>query len=81
MDDLRGAFLAEAPPQWRRSVTRIFDRWLTQKHGDQDISPPDPKLAASFGMTINTNDNKGGEPFNAFARFGKFFWRQVTRIH
>ena len=77
MDDLRGAFIAEAPLEQRRAVARTFNRWLSSKRGDEDIAPPDPQLALALG--INPNINKGNDG-NAFARLGKFFWQQMTRI-
>jgi len=77
MDDLRGAFIAEAPLNKRRAVARIFQRWLSSKRGDEDIAPPDPELAASLG--INPNTQKSNDR-NAFARLGRFFWQQMTRI-
>ncbi|MBC7909851.1 MAG: hypothetical protein H7Y30_05080 [Pyrinomonadaceae bacterium] len=75
MDDLRGAFIAEAPLAQRRAVTRIFQRWLSARRGDEDIAPPDPELAASLGL--NPTAQKGDR--NAFARLGKFVW-QVIRL-
>ncbi len=77
MDDLRGAFVAEAALPQRRAVTRTFNRWLSGKHGDEDISPPDPQLAAALGLNPNFSKNNDR---NAFARLGKFFWQQMTRI-
>jgi hypothetical protein len=77
LDDLRGAFAAAAPLEQRRTVARTFNRWLSSKRGDEDIAPPDPQLALALG--INPNISKGNEG-NAFARLGKFFWQQMTRI-
>lgn len=77
MDDLRGAFIGEASIEQRRAVNRTFDRWLSSKSGDEDIAPPDPKLAAELGLTAKV-DAKNGR--NVFARVGKFFWQQMTRI-
>lgn len=77
MDDLRGAFAAEAPLLQRRAVTRTFNRWLSGRRGDEDIAPPDPQLAAALG--INPTMTKRDEG-NRFARLGKFFWQQMTRI-
>jgi hypothetical protein len=77
MDDLRGAFAASAPLEQRRAVARTFNRWLSSKRGDEDIAPPDPELALALG--INPNISKGNDG-NAFARLGKFFWQQMTRI-
>ncbi|HEX8070114.1 MAG TPA: M1 family aminopeptidase [Pyrinomonadaceae bacterium] len=77
LDDLRGAFVAEAPVAQRRTVIRTFDRWLSERHGDEDIAPPNPQLAAALGITPeqpNANNR------NAFSRLGRFFWRQMTRI-
>ncbi|HYY59228.1 MAG TPA: M1 family aminopeptidase [Pyrinomonadaceae bacterium] len=77
LDDLRGAFVAEAPLLQRRAVTRTFNRWLSGKRGDEDIAPPDPQLAAALGINPSiTKSNEG----NRFARLGKFFWQQMTRI-
>jgi hypothetical protein len=76
LNDLRGAFVAEAPAEQRRTVTRTFDRWLASKRGDEDIGPPDAKLAAELGLP-----SKGGSGvFTPFAKVGKFFWQQMIRI-
>jgi hypothetical protein len=77
MDDLRGAFVGEASIEQRRAVSRIFDRWLASKNGDEDIAPPDPKLAADLGLPAKGDAKSGG---NVFARVGRFFWQQMTRI-
>lgn len=77
MDDLRGAFIAEAPLNQRRAVARTFNRWLSGKHGDEDIAPPDPKLAAALGIPPHLHKHNDR---NAFARFGKFFWHQMRRV-
>ena len=77
LDDLRGAFIAEAPVTERRAVTRTFDRWLSGRHGDEDIAPPNPQLAAALGLTP---EPAGAPNRNAFSRLGRFFWRQMTRI-
>lgn len=76
LDDLRSAFAGAASLEQRRSVSRTFDRWLMAKRGDEDIAPPDPKLAAELGLP--TKDPKSGR--NVFSRVGKFFWQQMTRI-
>jgi hypothetical protein len=82
LDDLRGAFIAEAPLQQRREVARTFNRWLASKRGDEDIGRPDQELATSLGLPVKPIQQRGGDrnPLNAFARVGKFFWQQVTRI-
>jgi Peptidase family M1 domain len=77
LDDLRGAFVAEAPLPERRAVTRTFARWLSQRHGDEDIAPPNTQLAAELGLSV---ERAAGPPGNRFSRLGKFFWRQMTRI-
>jgi Peptidase family M1 domain len=77
LDDLRGAFIAEAPVTERRAVTRTFDRWLSERHGDEDIAPPNPQLASALGLTP---EPAGTPNRNAFSRLGRFFWRQMTRI-
>ena len=82
LDDLRGALIAEAPLEQRRGVARTFNRWLVSKRGDEDIAKPDQELATSLGLPSKPNQQRGGDrnPLNAFARVGKFFWQQVTRI-
>src|SRR5712692_3580814 len=81
MNDLRGAFIAEAPAEQRRVVTRTFDRWLSSKRGDEDIGPPDAKLAEELGLPARVGNAKGEKSvFTAFAKVGKFFWQQMTRI-
>ncbi|MDQ1558626.1 MAG: hypothetical protein QOD32_1686 [Pyrinomonadaceae bacterium] len=77
LDDLRGAFVAEAPVAERRAVTRTFDRWLSERHGDEDIAPPNPQLAAALGLTPETTGTPNRNPVS---RLGRFFWRQMTRI-
>jgi hypothetical protein len=79
LEDLRAAFVAEAELQQRRMVTRTFDRWLSEKRGDQDIAPPNPQLLAALGMTAEQSQ-QGPRDRNAFSRLGRFFWRQMTRI-
>lgn len=76
-NDLVGAFIAEAPIEQRRAVSRTFDRWLSQRRGDEDISPPNAQLASALGVSVEQGSKDSG---NRFARLGKFFWRQMTRI-
>jgi hypothetical protein len=76
MADLRGAVVGETAVEQRRAVSRTFDRWLSSKNGDEDIAPPDPKLAAELGLP--TRDPRTGG--NVFSRVGKFFWGQMTKI-
>lgn len=80
--DLRDAFFAKASPAEKRQLARTLSRWLAEKHGDEDIAPPDPRLAESLGL--NTDTAKSGaqqqQQRNKFARLGKFFWQQMTRI-
>ncbi|MBA2340374.1 MAG: hypothetical protein H0V88_08250, partial [Pyrinomonadaceae bacterium] len=90
LDDLRGALIAEAPLAQRRIVTRTFNRWLTEKRGDEDIAPPNQQLALALGITTTAGDGttsaaergnaSGKERPNPFSRLGKFFWKQMTRI-
>jgi Peptidase family M1 domain len=77
LSDLSGAFIAEAPVEQRRAVARTFDRWLSERHGDEDIAPPNQQLAAALGMSVEQGSRDSG---NRFSRLGKFFWRQMTRI-
>lgn len=82
LDDLRGALVAEAPIEQRRGVARTFSRWLSSRRGDEDISPPDRELAVSLGLPAKPGGQKGGSnAFTPFAKLGKFFWQQMTRIH
>ncbi|MDQ2856323.1 MAG: hypothetical protein M3R68_08340 [Acidobacteriota bacterium] len=82
MDDLRGAFIAEAPVEQRRMVGRTFNRWLSSKRGDEDIAPPDRQLADSLGLPGKPETQRSGDrnAFTVFGRLGKFFWQQMTRI-
>ncbi len=82
LDDLRGALVAEAPLEQRRRIARTFNRWLASKRGDEDIAKPDQELASSLGLPAKAGQQKGGDrnAFTAFARLGKFFWQQMTRI-
>lgn len=76
LDDLKDAFKEQSGiAQQQMAISRTFNRWLNTKRGDKDIAPPDPKLADSLGIAPKKKD-KG----NSFARLGKFFWRQMTRI-
>ena len=82
LDDLRGAFMAEAPIEQRRAVARTFNRWLASKRGDEDIARPDQELAKSLGLPPNAGKERSGDrnALTPFARVGKFFWQQMTRI-
>jgi hypothetical protein len=80
MNDLRGAFLAGARIEQRRAVNRTFDRWLSSKRGDEDIGPPDLKLAQELGLPAKADVKGDRNVFTAFAKVGKFFWQQMTRI-
>jgi hypothetical protein len=82
LEDLRGAFIAEAPVEQRRAIARTFNRWLASKRGDEDIARPDRELASSLGLPGKPDQQRGGDrnPLSAFARVGKFFWQQMTRI-
>jgi peptidase M1-like protein len=82
LEDLRGAFIAEAPIEQRRAVARTFNRWLASKRGDEDIARPDQELARSLGLPPNVGKERSSDrnALTAFARVGKFFWQQMTRI-
>ncbi|MEP6742820.1 MAG: M1 family aminopeptidase [bacterium] len=81
LDDLRGAIMAETPVEQRRVMARTFTRWLSSKRGDEDISGPDRELANSLGLRVKTNERGNDRnALGAFARVGKFFWQQMTRI-
>jgi hypothetical protein len=78
LDDLRAALTAQAVDVLqRRVVERLFARWLSSKHGDEDIAPPDPEMADSLGITKRPKSSKDR---NAFAKLGKFFWQQMIRL-
>jgi aminopeptidase N len=77
-EDLRAAFAAVAEIQQRRALTRTFNRWLTERRGDEDIAPPNPQLLAALGIT--PEQQQAARDRNAFSRLGRFFWRQMTRI-
>lgn len=79
-DDLINSFLERAPQAKRAAIESVFDRWLAERHGDEDVAPPNAQLAAA----LNANETKDADPAskesNAFARLGKFFWKQMTKI-
>jgi hypothetical protein len=81
LDDLRGAFIAGAPVEQRRAVSRTFDRWLSSRRGDEDIGPPDPKLAEELGLPSRPDVKGDKSMLTPFAKVGKFFWQQMTKIH
>lgn len=82
LEDLRGALIAETPLEQRRIVGRTFNRWLSSKRGDEDIAKPDPEMATSLGIPAKAVAQKGGDrnALTPFAKLGKFFWQQMTRI-
>jgi hypothetical protein len=80
IDELRGELIAEAPVEQRRAVARTFNRWLASRRGDEDIAKPDAALANSLGLPTKRNQRGDRNALNAFARVGKFFWQQMTRI-
>ena len=81
VEDLRAEMIAKAPVEQRRAVARTFNRWLASRHGDQDIAKPDAELASSIGLPSKPNQQRGeGNALGAFARVGRFFWQQMTRI-
>ena len=75
LDDLRSALVAEAPVEQRRAVSRTFDRWLSSKRGDEDIGPPDPKLAEELGLPSRSDAKGDKNMLTPFAKLGKFFWQ------
>ena len=77
LEDLRRAFADETEAQRRRSVARVFTRWLSERHGDEDIAPPNPQLASALGISRTSDAAKDR---NAFTRLGRFFWRQMTKV-
>jgi Peptidase family M1 domain len=79
VEDLRAAFVAESELLQRRMVTRTFTRWLAERHGDEDIAPPNPQLAVALGLNPEPQQ-QAAKDRNAFSRLGRFFWRQMTRI-
>ncbi|MEP6919676.1 MAG: M1 family aminopeptidase [bacterium] len=82
LDDLRGALIAESPIEQRRTIARTLSRWLDSKRGDEDIARPDQELAASLGIPVKQGQQRKGDrnALTVFARVGKFFWQQMTRI-
>jgi hypothetical protein len=77
LDDLQESLAGGVNAQQRRLVARLFERWLRERHGDEDIAPPNPQLAAALGISLEPGAPKDR---NAFSRFGRFFWRRMTRI-
>jgi len=81
LEDLRDELIAEAPLEQKRAVARTINRWLASRRGDEDIAKPDAELATSLGLPSKANQRRGDRnALGAFARVGKFFWQQMTRI-
>ena len=81
LEDLREELIAEAPVEQKRAVARTINRWLASRRGDEDIAKPDAELATSLGLPSKPNQQRGDRnALGAFARVGKFFWQQMTRI-
>jgi peptidase M1-like protein len=81
LDDLRQELISEAPLEQKRAVARTFNRWLASRRGDEDIAKPDAELANSLGLPTKPNQQRSDRnALNAFARVGKFFWQQMSRI-
>ena len=81
LENLRDELIAEAPLEQKRAVARTINRWLASRRGDEDIARPDPELATSLGLPSKSNQQRGDRnALGAFARVGKFFWQQMTRI-
>jgi hypothetical protein len=80
LDDLRGAFIASVMVEQRRAVNRTFDRWLSNRRGDEDIGPPDPRLAEELGLPTKPDPKGDRNMFSPFAKMGKFFWQQMTKV-
>ena len=80
LEDLRNELIAQAPPEQKRAVARTINRWLASRRGDEDIAKPDAELATSLGLPSKPNQQRDRNALGAFARVGKFFWQQMTRI-
>jgi hypothetical protein len=77
LESLREELFEAVEVNQRRILARTLSRWLYERHGDEDVAPPDPGLAAALGITV---EQQATRDRNAFARLGRFFWRQMTRI-
>ncbi len=73
MDQLRGAFLNVANDQ--RTVRMLFQRWLKEKRGDEDIGAPDLTLMApsvskirALGRVFVKIGKTAAKPFNPEAK-------------
>src|SRR5205814_1879674 len=66
---------ASALEEQLRGVYKLY-----RTFGDEDIGPPDPKLAAELGLPSRANAKPDHNVFTAFAKVGKFFWQQMTKI-
>lgn len=56
-------------------INDLFSRWFEQRHGDEDVAQPE------FVITISrdaASPASGGG--NVFARMGRFFFTQMTRV-
>jgi hypothetical protein len=76
LETLREALQRAAAPAQVKQLNALTARWLNQRRGDEDIAPPDPRLAEVLDLPAPAPARKG----NRLARLGKFFWQQMTRI-
>ena len=67
----------------RHDILFIPIAQAAHERGDEDIALPDRQLAASLGLPVRPEVQKGGDrnALTVFGRLGKFFWQQMTRIH
>jgi hypothetical protein len=71
------------PRRYRLDFTLRREAPTAAATSEPTIAKPDPELATSLGLPPKGVQQRGGgdrNPLNAFARVGKFFWQQVTRI-
>lgn len=66
--------IADSAPQ-EAKVNHLYSRWLEQRHGDQDVARPEFVISISKGAA---HPSAGGG--NVFARLGRFFLTQMTRV-
>ncbi len=61
-------FESLVPGDQRGAVDRLYDRWIEEEHGDEDIGAPE------YAVAVDPKADKG----SAFERFGRFIGRKLA---
>lgn len=75
-DDLREALQPRDDEAARKDVERLFQRWLEQRHGDEDIGEPE----YAVGVTPDVAKKKDRGPGSPFEWFGRLIVRKLVQV-